>query len=588
MIILGVLLFSVSGAWGQGITFEGKPRWGFNNTVVLQRINRLSVLVANNTGEAFDGTITLQKEDFSGSRLGARLVQPVYLSPFTQRWVHFLCYVANEHEQWKLRIGRGLLPSTYLAVERAKAGPPVRMFLREAGSVVGRRSRMQSFADDEFPTSLTGLDTLHSLVLAHAPEWEPSRKQALRDWVYRGGTLHIFQDSQGRFPIFVGTEWSFLNQDSGASSVGAGQVVYHAKPGHTASDNDLDKQGYPVPRVNNNNSGNFYGTVEQTILLHLRRLVLPEHKWGFMFFVAMIYLVLIGPLNYVFARRWVNHFLSLGAFLACVLVFGLIFMLLGRRGFGESSGISYLGYVQPLDANRSDLTQWINVFSTKGKTVDFTHSGTHRVFSTCQESEAVPGTIVNGVKGLFQVEMPIFSSMSFLVRTVVDGPDLACSAEGDVTTGIDTMRFRVGTDLPQDIQLARLVYQDRVYSLKREDAFFVIDDAKGDRSVKQLIDPVMRKRISQLGQADAFTIRRVKKENKGLNLGEKHEPVFYMLMERVLGANKIFHQQVEVSGLPANLARLFILTQSPGAFNLRSSSFKEQYGMMILHQDILL
>ena len=158
MIILGVLLFSVSGAWGQGITFEGKPRWGFNNTVVLQRINRLSVLVANNTGEAFDGTITLQKEEYLGSRLGARLVQPVYLNPFTQRWVHFLCYVANEHEEWKLRIGRGLLPSTYLPVEGAKAGSPVRMFLHEAGSAVGRRFRMQSFPDDEFPTSLTGLE----------------------------------------------------------------------------------------------------------------------------------------------------------------------------------------------------------------------------------------------------------------------------------------------------------------------------------------------------------------------------------------------------------------------------------------------
>jgi hypothetical protein len=365
-------------------------------------------------------------------------------------------------------------------------------------------------------------------------------------------------------------------------------VVYHAKPGHTASGNNLDKQGYPVARVKNNNSSNLYATVEQTILLHLRRLVLPEHNWGFMFFVAMIYLVLIGPLNYVFARRWVNHFLSLGAFLACVLVFGLIFMLLGRRGFDEASGISYLSYVQPLDANRSDLTQWINAFSTKGKTVDFTHAGTHRVFSTCQESEAVPGRIVNGVKGSFQVEMPIFSSMSFLVRTVVDGPDLACSAEGDVTTGIDSIRFRVGTDLPQEIQFARLVYQDRVYSLKREDAFFVIDDAKGDRSVKQLIDPDMRNRISSLGQVNAFAIRRVKKENKGLNLGEKHEPIFYMVMERFLGANKIFHHQVEDPGLPDNLARLFILTQSPEDFNLRSSSFKEQHGMMILHQDILL
>jgi hypothetical protein len=582
-----MLLFPVSGAWGQGIIFEGKPRWGFNNTVVLQRINRLSVLVANNTDKAFEGTITLKKESHAGFQLGASLVQPVYLSPFTQRWVHFHCYVANEHEEWKLRIGRGRLPSISQKVEQVKAGPPVRMFLHEADSVVGRRSRMISFADDEFPTSLTGLDTLHSLVLAHAPEWEASRKQALRDWVYRGGILHIFQDSRGRFPIFVGTELSFLNQDSGASSVGAGQVVYHAKPGHAASDNDLDRQGYPVARVNNN-SGNFHRTVEQTILLHLRRLVSPEHHWGFMFFVAMIYLVLIGPLNYVFARRWANHFLSLAAFLACVLVFGLIFMLLGRRGFDEESGISYLSYVQPLDANRSDLTQWVNAFSTKGKTVDFTHSGTHRVFSTCEELEAVPGKIINGVKGLFEVEMPIFSPRSFLVRTVVDGPDLACSAEGDVTTGIDTVRFRVGTDLPQEIQFARLVYRGRVYFLKREDTFLVIDAAKADCSTQQLIDPDMRKRISQLGRADAFAIRRVKKQNKGLNLGQKHEPVFYMVMERVLGANKIFHQQVEVSGLPADLARLFILTQSPGEFNLRSSSFKEQYGMMILHQDILL
>ncbi len=157
-----------------------------------------------------------------------------------------------------------------------------------------------------------------------------------------------------------------------------------------------------------------------------------------------------------------------------------------------------------------------------------------------------------------------------------------------MTTGIDTVRFRVGTDLPQEIQFARLVYQGRVYFLKREDTFLVIDAAKADCSVKRLIDTSMRNRISKLGRADAFANRRVKKENKGLNLGEKHEPVFYMVMERVLGANKIFHHQVEDPGLPDNLARLFILTQSPEDFNLRSSSFKEQHGMMILHQDILL
>jgi hypothetical protein len=585
-----ILSLLVSGAFGQGISFEGKPQWGFNSTVVPQRINRLAVLVANNTDQPFDGAITLQKEKYDQTRLGARLVQPVYVTPFTRRWVYFYCYNGNdpEQEQWQLQFGRGLLPGSTLKVERAKAAAPARMFLREAGSVVGRRSRIASFADDEFPTSVTGLDALHSLVMAHAPEWEPARKQALRDWVYRGGVVHLFQDARGNFPAFAGTELGFLNRSAEVSVFGAGRVVRHAKPGYDASHTDLEAAGYPAPRLEEKNTSVLYSTIEQSVLLHLKRMILPDHNWGLMFFVAMVYLILVGPLNYVFARRWANHYLSLGAFLLCVLIFGLIFMLLGRRGFGEESGISYVTYVEPLDANRSDLTQWTNVFSTKGRTVDFAHGGAHRVFSTCQESEAIPGTIINGVNGVFQVEMPIFSSMSLLVRTAVDGPALSFTAEGDATSDVHAVKFRAGEDFPETFHLARMVYRGRIYTLKKEGDYLVVDPERKDIPVSRLLDANMRNRIQRIGQMNAFVNRKVKQENKGLELAQKHEPVFYMLIARVIGSDTLFRRQITDDGLPANQARLFLMAESPDAFHVKSSNFKKQSGVMILHQDILL
>ena len=76
--------------------------WGFNGRVTLECFNPLAVLVSNRSANAFDGSIDLWQSAHNG-RVGARMREPLYLSPNSSRWVQFYPYVMQGVEEWKLQ-----------------------------------------------------------------------------------------------------------------------------------------------------------------------------------------------------------------------------------------------------------------------------------------------------------------------------------------------------------------------------------------------------------------------------------------------------------------------------------------------------
>src|SRR5260221_11797437 len=65
-----------------------QTEWGFDGQIVLQRFNLFSVLVDNSSATPFEGTIQLKKS-VAGKQVDARIEEPVYLAPFSRRWVQF-------------------------------------------------------------------------------------------------------------------------------------------------------------------------------------------------------------------------------------------------------------------------------------------------------------------------------------------------------------------------------------------------------------------------------------------------------------------------------------------------------------------
>ena len=79
--------------------------WGFDGQVVAQRFNLLSVLVDNPAADPFEGTVELHKLA-GGKPVDASLVEPVYLAPYSSRWVQFYPYIKSDADAWEVAWGR--------------------------------------------------------------------------------------------------------------------------------------------------------------------------------------------------------------------------------------------------------------------------------------------------------------------------------------------------------------------------------------------------------------------------------------------------------------------------------------------------
>src|SRR5438105_671658 len=69
--------------------------WGFDGQIVMQRFNLFSVLVDNPGSTPFEGAIQLRKL-VAGKQVDAVIVEQLYLSPFSSRWVQFYPYIKSD------------------------------------------------------------------------------------------------------------------------------------------------------------------------------------------------------------------------------------------------------------------------------------------------------------------------------------------------------------------------------------------------------------------------------------------------------------------------------------------------------------
>lgn len=577
----------LAGVGAQATSIE-ETRWGFGGTGVSGRLNLLSVRLFNNTPEIFEGVISLEKNGFKG-RVGAKHIQPVFVSPYTERWVQFYTYVDDQSSTWEVKVGRGNRPGQIKELKRPRLKPPVRVFLSNDANSLGDNVNMKRFPDSLFPSTVSGLDGLYSVVLAHAPGWESPRRQAMRDWLYEGGVLHVFQNEFGEFPTFL-RELYFINDVEDRQEFGAGLVVKHRKPIGKISERLLLNSGFKLPEsvnAKNNGGGLLWQGLNAIMFTHLRKLVLPEHSWPLLFFVAALYVILICPVNYVFARIWKNHFKSIGFFVACMVVFSFIFALAGQRGFGESSSIHSLAYVKPLEGERVDVTSWNNVFSAKGRFVEITHDAGNRIYSTCETDEGVPGQIVNGPQGKFMLDMPIFSSAQFMLRTRLENVDLTSDLVEGAANMPEKVRVKVGRDFPEDILYGFGIVGDQSYPVEKRGEFLFLNTDRGQRT-DQLLDNATRNQLSQI----ANNFRGIgrwgdDKAQEDIPLELKHRPLFFAMIEEILHKANLFnsgyrlppHQGVEQ-------LRLFLVVKGLEKLNAQSEEFSYPDSFMLLHQDL--
>lgn len=569
--------FAASGAVGSAGVEVTTHQWGFDGKVVPESINILSVQLTNSSVVPYDGTVVLEKRRSGmGTRLGAQLVQPCYVSPGASRLVQFTPYVGHgTATTWVLILGR-----QEVDLGRAAVGPPARVFLSEPE---GSRPPpgMRTCRSDFMPPTVAAMDGLAEVFLDHAPRWEPARRTALAEWLFRGGTVHVCHDRTGRWPTFP-PELDTLNAPGSAdapATFGAGVVVGHDRRAFQVTDRYLAAlEMFPRPVLENNNA--VYLRFEETVFAKLKSLTNPDFNWPVIFVLIALYMIAVGPLNYLLARRrrWQWAF---GFFLAAVALFGMAFSHVGRRGFGERTRCDSLGYARHLGGTRYDVTHWAHVFVTSGAYHTIDYPGRWDLFSTCQEMETVNGVVAQVPGGAFRVDLPLFSGREFLHRGTLEGGSMAPAVRSWRTDGdVPEVTLTPGRDWPPSPLMMGAILDGRWYEVRAHDGILEVMPGSASELQQQLATE------ATLNQGhNAYTIRHQRYTHTGPPHAI-HQQCFFAVVARSLGRPVGFRHRFTLRRPLPDRLDLYVLCESPETFRVSGDALKPGAEYTVFHHTL--
>lgn len=539
-----------------------ETRWGFDGRVVPGRFNILSVRVAQNGARAFDGEITLRESRGGESMVGAPFVQPLFLTPGTERWVQFTPFVATEYE-WRLEWGRGA--KERLNLDPAKLGAPATVLLADPMSAFASENRLKVFPDDLFPATVAATDGLDAVALDHVPRWEAPRRAAFLDWLRRGGIVHVLRGASG-FPVFDG-DLAPLNITVPRERVGAGLVVRHEATRAECGAEFLTQAGYAPREIKGSENSVLYG-FDQTLLRGLAGLTRPEIAWWLIYLLTLAYLTIIGPLHYRWSKRH-DYRVSLGIFFGTVVAFALAFIAAGRRGSGEVQIVNSVSIAHALGDRRFDVMQWASAFATDGDFYKLTHTAPANLYSMTSDVESVSGRILNGRDGHFEVDIPLYSSRPFLHRGTMSGDDTSMQVTEWTN---DKIVLQPGKNFPTGVKVMWARTGFGFLQFAARDGAWV-----WDRTVNP---PQQEKEVFAPAKLSALN---------GLQFQQTEwiwDNLDIPLMALAIGGVEGLPNRVPARDLPRDQLQLLIYAPEPAGFHLQGKGFSREKGWVLYVQDV--
>lgn len=560
-----------------------EKRWGFDGKVRPGRFNILSVLVDHPGGDAFEGHLSLTESRGMEKPVGAPLLQPVYLTAGTRRWVQFHVFVSQPGGEWLLRWGKR--PRDLEKIDGAQFGPPTTVLLIDPESPFADSGGVRAFPDDLFPTTVAATDALHALVLDHVPRWEPARREAFLDWLRSGGTVHLLPGADGAYLVFP-EALAVLNASAERTHLGAGLIVRHPATRREVTEGYLTGRGYPAPQLKTDVKVLLYN-LDTHLLQKLAALTKPEIAWWLIYVLTAGYVLVVGPAHFRWSKR-LPYLRSIALLLAVVAGFAGAFALAGRRGANEQQQVHALAIAQSLGNGRYNVSQWISAFVTRGDLYKFTHTAPANLYSAASDFDTVNGALFNGRDGRFEVDVPLFSTRPFVHRAVLQGDRTDVSvADWQLDEGGDALRSIVlvpGEGFTTRVGLAWLQHRERFYQLKNVGDRWTLD-GKGKSASEFFSDTYFAQQNSS-GNSGVMIFG-----GGGDDRGPKTPDAWMggtgpLLMARTLGNIEGLANYVTRAVPPPDQARVFFFTTYPDGFHLQDKRFRSQEGRVLYVQDV--
>jgi len=436
--------------------------WGFDGSVRTATYNLLTVSVRNPTADPWEDELVLTRRA-GVTRVGLPLVQPVFLAPGQVRIVQFAPYVADDLESWSLEWRSGQVQP--VDVPAVRTGQDGFVLLEEEPSLRKPIKNMPRFPARWWPATVAATDAVRDVVLDHVPDWDEQRREAFLDWVRSGGRLHVLRGVNSRALEFGdGLDWLDAAPTEVFATyerldVGAGDVYRYPLTRQMIDKGGFRRRGLELDALELRNRDNLDASLarwrpDRQVIDTLRLLVRADHSWGLIFFCSIGFFVVVGPLHWWLARprkagsgrrgeaqgwKGLGWKASVLYLVASIAIFTWLFLVIGARGYGETTRLHTMGVARSLGEGRWDVDLASNLFVTDGDLYTVAVPGEQAVVSAGPVREPVRGAARSGRDAQLRLDVPLFSSRPFLRRSVL-------SMQGPV---VRSARWPAGSSSPE-------------------------------------------------------------------------------------------------------------------------------------------
>jgi hypothetical protein len=160
----------------------------------------------------------------------------------------------------------------------------------------------------------------------------------------------------------------------------------------------------------------------------LRSLTRPDHSWGILTTLLLIYVATLFPTAWLLGKIWDYRLVTLGQ-TGVMVLFAVVVSWVGQRGYGEREVVHSVALARDLGQGRWDLAQWGSLFVTTATRRTLIHGAPDQVpsgtWASCDEEGRVPMVVPSGA-GLAVLDLPLYSAQTWHYRGSVEaeGPNV--------------------------------------------------------------------------------------------------------------------------------------------------------------------
>lgn len=424
--------------------------WGFDGRVAAGQFNPLSILIDNLSADAYELKLTLHRQQGMLAKSGGELVQTAFVGGQSRRWVQFYPYVANSYGgEWILNVecSDPEFQFELTKLTEARISNPIQIdpdeekvlpqaiILDPVGSPSNIPITVKHLAENNFPPFATATHGLKVVFLDHMPDWEYPRQDAFMAWLKRGGRLFVLRDGRGQVPQFT-ERMVELNRPQTRFALGSGAVVVRDYQRNqltkakfqTAMNFDRRLKNELEDEIQNAQFGQSASlavedsSINELFFREMRENTFPNHSWLLIFLLAFAYVGLIFPgCFFLSKKRTIHYTATYGAIVGSAIVFSLLFLFVGRRGYGEKTNLQTLAVATAVDADAWDVFQWNAFFVVDGDTYLAEAPREQTLFSSANQQEPQGIQVFAGTDGRAEMKIPPYASQTFVCRRMFQG-----------------------------------------------------------------------------------------------------------------------------------------------------------------------